>query len=479
MTITTRFAPSPTGHLHIGGLRTALYNYLYAKKNGGNFFLRIEDTDTQRNSKEALEGILEALKWVGLDYDMPVVYQSQRLEVYQEYAKKLLEFGQAYYCYLTKEELEIARNNNKGANHVAFSRKYRDYKGEIPKGIAPSIRIKSPLNGTLNFHDGVKGNISFNAAEIDDFVILRSDGTPTYNFVVVIDDALSGITDVIRGDDHISNTPKQLVIYQSLNFKIPTFYHIPMICNSEGKKLSKRDGALSVLEYRDAGILPQALLNFLFRLGYSYGDKEIFTRDEMLTCFEACDINSKASACNFSKLYWLNAEYIKTLEHNNLQSLLNLDILKSIDSHVRDVLFNEVKIRVNNLVDFRKEIIAILCAPMPPEQDSNVLESVYYDSTLFNKLFTHDIKQSIIESLESFKDSMSTRTFEDVGHIRDFTQDYIHTKGIKPSVFMQALRLALLGRKGGIDLMACLYILGVKESTNRINTFLNFALEIK
>ena len=360
MTITTRFAPSPTGHLHIGGLRTALYNYLHAKKNGGNFFLRIEDTDTQRNSKEALEGILEALKWVGLDYDMPVVYQSQRLEVYQEYAKKLLEFGQAYYCYLTKEELEIARNNNKGANHVAFSRKYRDYKGEIPKGIAPSIRIKSPLNGTLNFHDGVKGNISFNAAEIDDFVILRSDGTPTYNFVVVIDDALSGITDVIRGDDHISNTPKQLVIYQSLNFKIPTFYHIPMICNSEGKKLSKRDGALSVLEYRDAGILPQALLNFLFRLGYSYGDKEIFTRDEMLTCFEACDINSKASACNFSKLYWLNAEYIKTLEHNNLQSLLNLDILKSIDSHVRDVLFNEVKIRVNNLVDFRKEIIAIL-----------------------------------------------------------------------------------------------------------------------
>lgn len=330
--ITTRFAPSPTGHLHIGGLRTALYSYLHARAKNGKFLLRIEDTDTERNSKEALDGILEAFKWVGLEYDSPMLFQSERTPIYQQYAQKLLDSKHAYHCYLTKDELAAMRTQNKGANHANCSRKYRDFIGEVPKDIVPCVRIKAPLEGVISFEDGVKGNISFQASELDDFVILRSDGTPTYNFVVAIDDALSGITDIIRGDDHISNTPKQLLVYKALGFDIPRFYHIPMICNEQGKKLSKRDGALSVLEYRDSGVLPEALLNFLFKLGYGHGDKEIFSLQEMIECFDPHRINSNPSGCNFSKLYWLNAEYIKAMDNEKLAQLLNIENLKSTKS---------------------------------------------------------------------------------------------------------------------------------------------------
>lgn len=492
MTI-TRFAPSPTGHLHIGGLRTALYNYLYARATRGKFLLRIEDTDIQRNSKEALDGILEAFKWVGLEYDAPTFYQSQRLEIYQKYAKQLLDSNHAYYCYLTKEELEEARQNNKGANHTEFSRKYRDYAGEIPQGIKPSIRIKAPLNGEICFNDGIKGEICFNASEIDDFVILRSDGMPTYNFVVAIDDALSEITDLMRGDDHISNTPKQIIVYQALGFKLPKFYHIPMICNAEGKKLSKRDGALSVLEYRDSGILPQALLNFLFRLGYSDGDKEIFSMQEMLDCFNPTQIHSKASACNFSKLYWLNAEYIKALENEKLKQLLitqesTSNILSSIlcplNTQACNVLLDELKMRVNNLVDFRKEILLLFSHPClqthaSTQQDSDPKHldtAPYFDTQTFNKLFTNETKQKLLESLLDFSTILEqSQEITNPQSAKEMIANHAHALDMKPSIFMQSLRLALMGKKGGIDLGAAVFIFGNKESTQRINYFLEYA----
>ncbi|RDU67592.1 glutamate--tRNA ligase [Helicobacter didelphidarum] len=500
--ITTRFAPSPTGHLHIGGLRTALYNYLYARLKKGKFLLRIEDTDTKRNSQEALDGILEAFRWVGLEYDSPMLYQSQRLAIYQEYAKKLLDSNKAYYCYLSQEELQQIREN-RNANHAELTRKYRDFKGKIPSGIQPCIRIKSPISGNISFLDGIKGEISFQASEIDDFVILRSDGTPTYNFVVAIDDALSGITDLMRGDDHISNTPKQLVVYEALGFAIPRFYHIPMICNEKGQKLSKRDGALSVLEYREAGILPQALLNFLFRLGFSYGDQEIFSLDDMFLCFDPTQINSKASACNFSKLYWLNSEYIKAMENEELSKLINSEILESLKKDSKErafTLLDELKPRVNNLVDLKKEIYGILHTPiMSCEKDSENLQGNYipasYDEAMFQKLFKDSQKDILIQSLKDFAQcliatqevSIQSNNHSHIqvnpnnpqefkGFIHAFSENehsILKQSGFKSSLFMQGLRLALLGKKGGIDLGACIFILGRNETKKRIESFLS------
>ncbi len=474
--VITRFAPSPTGHLHIGGLRTALYSYLHARTKGGKFLLRIEDTDTQRNSKEALDGILEAFKWVGLEYDSPMLFQSQRIEIYREYANKLVESGKAYYCYLSKEELSEMRERNRDTNHTNFSRKYRDFNGEAPKDIKPCIRIKAPLDGNISFDDGVKGLISFNANEIDDFVILRSDGTPTYNFVVAIDDALSNVTDIIRGDDHISNTPKQLIVYDALNFKIPTFYHIPMICNESGKKLSKRDGALSVLEYKEAGILPQALLNFLFKLGYGFGDKEIFSINEMKECFEAHNINSNASGCNFSKLYWLNAEYIKAMDNKDLCKTLNMQILNNISPNACNILLNEVKMRVNNLVDMKESIKKILYAPVLREKQDTIENCATYDMSFYNKLFHDEMKTLLIESLKKFQtDAMESNDFTNTQNAKDIIQAFSNRLSFKAGIFMQTLRLALLGQKGGIDIAACICIIGKKETIDRINSLINIA----
>lgn len=473
--ITTRFAPSPTGHLHIGGLRTALYSYLHAKAKNGKFLLRIEDTDTERNSKEALDGILEAFKWVGLEYDSPMLFQSERTQIYQQYAQKLLDSKHAYHCYLTKDELATMRTQNKGANHANCSRKYRDFIGEVPKDIAPCVRIKAPLEGIISFEDGVKGNISFQASELDDFVILRSDGTPTYNFVVAIDDALSGITDIIRGDDHISNTPKQLLVYKALGFDIPRFYHIPMICNEQGKKLSKRDGALSVLEYRDSGVLPEALLNFLFKLGYGHGDKEIFSLQEMIECFDPHRINSNPSGCNFSKLYWLNAEYIKAMDNEKLAQLLNVEILETLPNERKNILLNELKTRVNDLISMRNAIAQILNAPLSFEcENVDISQQAHYDKTLYNKLFTQDNKAILEQALSQFIDKLQNATLN-IDSTKSLIQEHANTLAIKPSIFMQALRLGLLGQKGGIDLGACLCILDKDESIKRIQNLIEFA----
>lgn len=322
--IITRFAPSPTGFLHIGGLRTALFNYLFAKHHGGQFLLRIEDTDFNRNSLAATEAILEAFAWVGLKHDnAEVVYQSKRLAIYQKYANELLEKGAAYRCYTTKEELDALREaQTKAGLTPRYDNRYRDFTGSPPSGVAPCIRIKAPLEGAVGFSDRLKGEISINAREMDDFVIMRSDGTPTYNFVVAVDDALMSVSDVIRGDDHLTNTPKQLLIYRALGFTPPNFCHIPMILNPQGHKLSKRDGAMNVMDYARLGYLPEALLNFLLRLGFSYEDKEIFSLGEMISLFSLSRLSTSPSAYNESKLLWLNHHYIKECEDSRLFGLV-------------------------------------------------------------------------------------------------------------------------------------------------------------
>ncbi|NOZ91029.1 MAG: glutamate--tRNA ligase, partial [Epsilonproteobacteria bacterium] len=294
--ITTRFAPSPTGYLHIGGLRTALFSWLWARKNSGKFLLRIEDTDLSRNSQEALEAIIKAFDWVGMDYDGEVIYQSKRFDLYKKYIEQLLNEGKAYKCYMTKDELTALREEQMARGERArYDGRYRDFDRTPPEGIEPVVRIKAPTEGFITFFDGVKGEITIASSEVDDFIIARSDGTPTYNFVVAIDDALMGMSDVIRGDDHLYNTPKQIVVYNALGFDIPNFYHVAMINNEQGKKLSKRDGATDVMEYKKLGFLPEALLNFLVRLGWSHGDQEIFSIEEMIELFDPKDINKSAS----------------------------------------------------------------------------------------------------------------------------------------------------------------------------------------
>ena len=318
--VVTRFAPSPTGYLHIGGLRTALLNYLWARKNNGKFLIRIEDTDRSRHNEEAVTAILEAFKWVGMEHDDQIEYQSERSEIYKKYIDQLLAENKAYRCYMTKEELaELREEQEKRKERPKYDGRYRDFDGTPPEGIEPVIRIKSPLDGTVEFHDGIKGDMKFNVKDIlDDFIIARADGSPTYNFVVAVDDALMGVNQVIRGDDHLSNTPKQIVVYEALGFELPKFYHVPMIHNEQGKKLSKRDGATDVMEYKNLGYSPDVLLNFLIRLGWSYGDQEVFTRSEMLEYFNPKNISKSASIYSTEKLNWLSSQYISKLENSEI-----------------------------------------------------------------------------------------------------------------------------------------------------------------
>ncbi|MGD0237387.1 MAG: glutamate--tRNA ligase [Syntrophorhabdales bacterium] len=311
--IRTRFAPSPTGQLHIGGARTALFNWLFAKHHRGSFVLRIEDTDRERSRDEYTQGILDGLAWLGIAHDEGPFFQSTRMELYKEYALRLLQEGQAYRCYCTPEELEEKRKLalKTGQKH-AYDRTCRDITGEQPDK-PYVIRFKTPLSGTVTFHDLVRGEISFQCDELDDLVILRTDQTPTYNFTVVVDDALMGITHIIRGDDHINNTPRQIVMYEALKFVVPNFGHVPLIHGKDRARLSKRHGATSLLEYREDGFLPEALMNYLARLGWAHGDDEIFSKEELIEKFDLPNVGKSPAIFDMDKLLWLNDHYMKTL----------------------------------------------------------------------------------------------------------------------------------------------------------------------
>lgn len=313
MTVRTRFAPSPTGFLHIGGARTALYCWLEARRRGGEFLLRIEDTDRERSTDEAVQAILDAMAWLDLSADAAPVYQTHRLARYKEVAERLLAEGHAYYAYESKEEIgamrETAMARGEKPRYNGF---YRDRDEPCRDDPNRVIRFRNPLEGSVVFDDKVKGRVEWSNAELDDLVIFRSDGWPTYNFAVVVDDIDMGITEVIRGDDHVNNTPRQINIYKTLGAPVPAFAHLPMILDKEGKKLSKRTNSVSVMEYREAGYLPHAILNYLVRLGWSHGDQEIFSRAEMVKLFDVADVNKAASRFDTEKLNWLNQHYLKT-----------------------------------------------------------------------------------------------------------------------------------------------------------------------
>jgi len=318
MTTRTRFAPSPTGYLHIGGARTALYCWLAARRDGGQFILRVEDTDRERSTQAAIDAILQAMDWLGLDYDEGPIYQTQRLDRYREVAEQMVAAGTAYYAYETKQELEAIREAAMSAGQKPrYSGAARD--AALPYRDDPNrvIRFRNPLDGAVAWDDKVKGRIEIANSELDDLVIFRPDGHPTYNFAVVVDDIDMRISDVVRGDDHVNNTPRQINLYRALigmgmSGEVPAFAHLPMILDEHGAKLSKRTGAADVMQYRDAGYLPHALLNYLVRLGWSHGDQEVFSIEEMTRLFDLKDVNAKASRLDPAKLGWLNQQYLKT-----------------------------------------------------------------------------------------------------------------------------------------------------------------------
>ena len=456
----TRFAPSPTGYLHIGGLRTSLYSYLWARKTGGEFRLRIEDTDLARNSEEAMKAIINAFDWVGLNYDGEVLYQSQRTEIYKEHIEKLLENGNAYKCYMSKEDLDALRAAQEAEKQTPrYDGTWRPEDGKtlpvIPEGVEPVIRIKAPTTGTIEFEDGVKGSMKFDANQVDDFVIARSNGMPTYNFVVAVDDALMGMTDVIRGDDHLSNTPKQIVVYKALGFEVPKFYHVPMINNPEGKKLSKRDGAMDVMDYKNQGYLPEALLNFLVRLGWSNGDQEIFSMEEMLELFDPSNINKSASSYNAEKLLWLNSEYIKAVSNDRLIEELKFFDLDLSHHPKRTELLDLGKQRAQTIVELKKSITDIIDIPTSYEE-AGVKKFIKED--------TKDFLEKYLVLLEENKDNLY-----DPLKIEEFTKPFISENNLKFPQLFQPIRIALTGGTQAPSVYDIISILGFIEVSNRLN----------
>ena len=456
--IITRFAPSPTGYLHIGGLRTALYSYLWARKNGGKFLLRIEDTDEARNSESATKAIVDAFSWVGMEHDGEVVYQSQRKELYKKYIQQLLDEGKAYKCYMSREELDAIREEQTAnKERPRYLGQYRDFKGTPPEGVEPVIRIKAPTEGIISVDDGVKGMIDFPVKDmLDDFIIARADGTATYNFVVAIDDALMGVNNVIRGDDHLSNTPKQIVVYEALGFEIPKFYHVAMINNPNGKKLSKRDGATDVMEYDTMGYLPEALLNFLVRLGWSHGDQEIFSKEEMLTLFDPKDINSSSSSFNQEKLDWLNAHYIKNLSNNELAKKLEAFGVVLVSHDKKEILLDVVKERVKTMKEMVLLIKEILDTPAEYEE----------------KAVKKAMKGEALEVLEHFETKLLAS--ENATLPTDYhtmMEETVSEKEVGFGKIGQPLRIALLGKLSGPGLDSVMSIIGKEATLARIQAF--------
>ena len=452
----TRFAPSPTGYLHIGGLRTALYSYLWARKTNGEFKLRIEDTDTQRNNDNALKAIIQAFDWCGLDYDGEEVYQSKRMDIYTKYINQLLDEGKAYKCYMSRDELDALRETQMAnKENPRYDGRYRDFTGTPPEGIEPVIRIKAPLEGKIEFMDGVKGSMSFDAtAAVDDFVIARSNGVPTYNFVVAVDDALMGMTEVIRGDDHLINTPKQIVIYNAIGFDIPEFAHVPMINNPQGKKLSKRDGAMDVMEYKNQGYLPEALLNFLVRLGWSNGDQEIFSMKEMLELFDPKNINKSSSSYNEEKLLWLNSHYIKNVTNERLASELEYFGCRFEDHDKKEMLLDLCKDRAQTIVELKEAINKFINKPSSYEKKG---------VKKFVKEGTFEMLENYMNLIEEHKDELKLAC-----DIENITKPFIEENGLKFPQIFQPIRIALTGSTQAPSVYDIIIVLGIEETFNRI-----------
>ncbi len=461
MTCRTRFAPSPTGYLHIGGARTALYCWLEARRRGGQFILRIEDTDRERSTQAAIDAILQAMEWLGLDYDEGPIYQTQRLDRYREVAEQLVASGHAYYAYEPKEELEAIREKAMAAGEKPrYNGAYRDRSEGYRDDPNRVIRFKNPVGGTVAFEDKVKGRIEWSNDELDDLVIFRSDGYPTYNFAVVVDDLDMKITDVVRGDDHVNNTPRQVNIYRALGAPVPYFAHLPMILDPDGAKLSKRTGAADVMQYRDEGYLPHALLNYLVRLGWSHGDQEIFSIAQMTELFDLKDVNAKASRLDPAKLGWLNQQYLKNDDPNDVAKHLEWHLLNEGYDLAQGPAPADVVIALRDRVQTLKEMAARAAVWYRPLQQ--------YDDAAVAKHLTAAAAAPLADVRERLS-KLSSWTAEAVGAALHETAEAL---GIGMGKIAQPLRVAITGTQVSPDISQTVYLAGQGEAVKRIDAAL-------
>ena len=461
MSCRTRFAPSPTGYLHIGGARTALYCWLEARHNGGKFVLRIEDTDRERSTQAAIDAILEAMDWLGLDYDEGPIYQTDRVARYLDVAEKLVADGKAYYAYESKEELDAMRE-------AAMARQEKPrYNGaarelNLPKRDDPNrvIRFKNPLDGVVAFDDLIKGRIEIANAELDDMVIFRPDGYPTYNFAVVVDDWDMGITEVIRGDDHINNTPRQINLYQAIGAPVPAFGHMPMILDEQGAKLSKRTGAADVMQYKDAGYLPEALLSYLARLGWSHGDQEIFGRQELIDLFDVRNCNSKASRLDMAKLGWVNQHFLKALDPQAVAPQLAWQLEKRGIDVTTGPAPADVVIALRERVQTLKEMAE------KAEVWYRPLET--YDEAAVAK----HLKPGADAPLAKAREVLAALPAWNVEAIGEALHVIPEALGIGMGKLAQPLRVAITGTQVSPDISHTVYLAGREEALKRIDAAL-------
>lgn len=461
MTVRTRFAPSPTGSLHIGGARTAIFNWLFARHGGGEFILRIEDTDRSRSTEESIHEITDALQWLGLDWDEGPFRQSDRLDIYRELAEKLIASGHAYKCYVTPEELEEKRKEAQERGEVFHYRREWSDRNASP-GKPYAIRMLTPDHGTIEVHDILRGKVVFDAAEIDDFVILKTDGFPTYNFAVVADDSLMKITHVIRGDDHLINTPRQVLIYEELSLEVPKLAHVSMILGPDGKRLSKRHGATSVVEYRKEGYLPEALVNYLTRLGWSFGDQEIFKREELVEKFTLDNVGKSAAVFNPEKLQWLNGWYIRNKPPEEIARLV-LPILagKGIKAELDEklvMIVKELGQRAKTLLDIADSLGYFYA------------DEIEYDEKAAGKFLTPEMLDVLKELIEKLTQASSFTS--DI--IQSVFEGIMSERGLKLGTIAQPVRVALTGGTVSPGIFEVMVILGKDEVLKRLNKAIGY-----
>ncbi len=462
----TRFPPSPTGYLHIGGARTALFNWLYARKTGGEMVLRIEDTDRERSTQQAIDVILDAMKWLGLTWNEGPYYQTKRFDRYGEVIDQMLEQGDAYYCFCSKGRLDqIRKKQREKGDKPRYDGCCRELNRTLENDEPAVIRFKNPLTGTVVFDDVVRGRVEFENSELDDLIIARTDGTPTYNLTVVVDDIDMEISHVIRGADHINNTPRQINIFKALGATFPVFAHVPLILGEDGQRLSKRHGAVSVLEYRSLGILPEALLNYLVRLGWSHGDQEIFDIDEMIELFEVSDINKAPAAFNMEKLLWVNQQYISQAD----QSRLGKEMAKQLNQRGIGLCHGP---DINEVVEVMRERAQTLV------EMADKIEFLYKDIDEYDQ---KAVKKHIKADSSKILSAVSSE-FEHIGiwneeNINQAIQSVMENHQIKMGSLAQPLRIAVSGSAATPSIDVTVKLVGKERTLERIEKAIKFIEE--
>lgn len=454
--IRTRFAPSPTGFLHIGGARTALFSWAYAKKNTGEFVLRIEDTDIARSTQESVDSIIQAMNWLGLSYQGRPYYQTEHIPRYKEVIQQLLEQDKAYHCYCSKEELDQMREEQKAQGlKPKYDRRCLHNKTVKP-GVNPVVRFNNPESGSVVWEDLVKGRIEINNAELDDLIIARADGTPTYNFCVVVDDWDMGISHVIRGDDHVNNTPRQINILQALNAQVPSYAHVPMILRDDGQKMSKRTDAVSVMQYKDMGILPEALLNYLARLCWGHGDDEVFSLEQFVNWFNLDNVSGSPARFDMKKLLWVNAQHIKITPHEKLVPLIE-EILSA-----KGIIINlEPKLsKIVELVKSRADNLNSL---------AHECSYFYQPLAITDEDKTKHLTNEAVIILSNFADTISNITDWTLDNIKLAIKEFCTTYNIKMPQLGMPLRLKLCGTTQTPSFDAIVHLLGKEEVVTRLS----------